>query len=364
MQDTSQPPPHKDIIIPSPPKQVRYTTLPNGKRTIVFQRKYDKLILLLHIHKSAGSFLCKRAFDNRLAAPYASNCNIQENQYCCGSNDTQIGLQDFVNATPFDLIATERELQETMDTSLVDYVVSLRDSKSRYYSHYQHVLRHWYSSSSPEGGVTITKPVVGVVVGVGVVVNETSAWLGNNTNNNDDPNNNSSRIAIAEFDPIHHADTDNFTRWTQGQPDNWNLRIICGPRCKSRPKFQITHELFQYTLQRLASFQHVIFVEDMQESYNQMALTYQWKVIDENDKNAKPTKRGNYNKTDVTMARWNPLMSALDDALYEFAKLKYYSGGSSELPYEFVNQAQVDEYFALGPLQNCTNVCCGQCTPY
>lgn len=330
--------------IPPPSQKVRYTTLPNGKKTILFQRKYDKLILLVHIHKSAGSFLCKRAFDNRLSAPFASNCNAQENQYCCGQNDTLAGLHDFINTSPFDLIATEREMQDTMDTSVMDYVVSFRDSKSRYYSHYQHVLRHWYYDGPTGTQGTANKPV-----------NETSEWLGSTHDGH-----NSSQL-LTSFDPIHQHD--NFTTWTKGQPDNWNVRILCGPKCKSRPKFQITQELFQYTLQRLASFRHVVFVEDMKDSYNQMAFTYQWKSIEENDDHAKPTKRGNYNKTYVTMAPWNPFMSALDDALYEFAKLKYYNQ-ESELPYEFVNQAQVNDYFALGPLQNCSNVCCGQCTPY
>ena len=30
-----------------------------------FQRKYPKMIHFLHIHKSAGTFLCKRAFQNK-----------------------------------------------------------------------------------------------------------------------------------------------------------------------------------------------------------------------------------------------------------------------------------------------------------
>jgi len=199
-------------------------------------------------------------------------------------------------------------------------------------------------------------------------VHKTSEWLGLMNAKNTDPSNNirhDNNSQIASFDSHNHQD--NFTTWTEGQPDNWNVRILCGPKCKSQPKFQITRQLFEYTLHRLAMFRHVLFVEDIRDSYNQMASTYQWKLLHK-DYMRKPTRQGNYDRSKVSTFQWNPHMSVLDDALYEFAKRKYnQDNNQSDLPNmrnDFANQAQVDQYFALGPLQNCTNVCCGPCTQY
>jgi hypothetical protein len=42
-------------------RKVQYTVLDNGRRSILPQRRYPKVIYFVHVHKSAGSFICKQA---------------------------------------------------------------------------------------------------------------------------------------------------------------------------------------------------------------------------------------------------------------------------------------------------------------
>jgi hypothetical protein len=98
----------------------------------------------------------------------------------------------------------------------------------------------------------------------------------------------------------------------------------------------------------------------MVDSFNAFATSYRWKPIQGED--GTRTKR-NYTATDVEQAEWNPLMSALDDALYEFAQ-RLYNSETAKLWDSFSNQAEVDKYFSMGPKQSCADICCGHCTPY
>jgi hypothetical protein len=344
----------------NPQYEVQYSTLQNGKRTILPQRKYKNVIYFLHIHKSAGSFLCKQAYQNRMSAPYQNNCNAQDDQYCCGKDSIK-ALYDFANTTHYDFVATERELYESMAPEAFDYVVSLRNSKSRYYSHFLHVMRHIRKGIKQRDETDVD-----------------SLWLwSGHQDSKGDMDHPMKRIQQeqardrirrqqkkrlkeqAKHNTSYHPLQD-FTTWSAGQPDNWNVRIICGRRCKSRAKFQVTYELFRYTLERLANFRHILFVEDMVDSFNAFATSYRWKPIQGED--GTRTKR-NYTATDVEQAEWNPLMSALDDALYEFAQ-RLYNSETAKLWDSFSNQAEVDKYFSMGPKQSCADICCGHCTPY
>uniref|UniRef100_A0A6V0C3A4 Uncharacterized protein n=1 Tax=Pseudo-nitzschia australis TaxID=44445 RepID=A0A6V0C3A4_9STRA len=171
-------------------------------RTHRFRRKYPRMIYFLHIHKSAGSFVCKQAFRNQLAADYKRNCNVRDDQRCCSSengsgkkprvrvageerdrdhhatndhdhdhdhpttstthhhNETEddaarassssTSFSDtfsarrqiaFARTAPYDLVAAEKELPEILLPDHYDYVVSLRNSRDRYASHWNHLMR-------------------------------------------------------------------------------------------------------------------------------------------------------------------------------------------------------------------------------
>ena len=390
--------------------KMKYSRDKRGRRTVIPQRKYDKVIFFIHIHKSAGSWMCKQAYRNRMSAAYGSNCNVQDDQYCCGENDSIQGLIDFANTTYYDFVATEREMYDAMEPNVYDYVVSLRQSKARYYSHYQMILRHtkngkrnhenkddedslWLWSGQQNSKHRIN-PSAGEAAGDDVDHNHPMKKLQqkmardrlrqqqrkkrmelakeNNNNKN-----------VPPYQPLR-----DFKTWSSGQPDNWNVRIICGRKCKSSAKFQITPQLFQYTLKRISLFRHILFVENMVESFNTFAEYYGWKreeVVEEQDKittnhndeknstvSNKKTHRHHHSyyptlddTKHLSETEWNPMMSALDDALYEFAKRKYQNNtlGSGRME-RFSNQDQVDYYFDMGPKQNCTDICCDQCSPY
>jgi hypothetical protein len=163
----------------------------------------------------------------------------------------------------------------------------------------------------------------------------------------------------------------NFTKWYYGQPDNYNVRMICGVRCTHIAKYRLSRELFRYALQRLTDFAHVIFVEDMEASFAAFARHYGWQY------NVAAAHHGQrLNATDLTSALqqqhsdWDPYMSVLDDALYEFAQRKYLGATKEDLKalmkkgVEFANQALVDEYFEKGPGRDCPNECCGVCSKW
>ena len=188
--------------------------------------------------------------------------------------------------------------------------------------------------------------------------------------------------------------------------------MICGSRCIDVPKYQLTKELFNYTLERIwYNFSYIIFVEDMEESFNRFATAYGWNN-DTNDSDSIPstatTRRQtaiqhqqHRDKTTATQTEkssssslhgWDPYMSVLDDALYEFAKRKYdydsrtddvatsnwnnnkngtnssshLSTSTVSLPLLeiFKNQDLLDQYFREGHLRNCTNACCGVCSKW
>lgn len=311
-----------------------------------YQRKYPRVLFFVHIHKSAGTLFCRLAYRNRVNTNRGSNCNVQDDQYCCGGEDTLEAQISFANRTYLDLVAIERELYDSMAPDYYDYIVILRDSKSRYYSHWSHLRRM-------------------IPVGPGVQTGGfgDSAWIfGNNTIVN---NRLRERAVPRGVDPLG-----NFESWSEGQPDNWNTRIICGAKCRSRPKFQITRELFEYTLQRANKFAHFLFVEDLEGSYNQFAKAYKWHkysdvistaLLDDQSKR----RRDNKNiEARVAREKWNPFMSALDDALYEFAKRKYHNVSEQELWQPFHNQTMVDRYFAEGYKVGCVNGCCFNCSAY
>jgi hypothetical protein len=283
---------------------------------------------------------------NRVNTNHATNCNVQKDQYCCGGKDTLQAQMRFANATAFDLVATEREMYESMVPDYYDYIVMLRDSKSRYYSHYSHLRRL-------------------IPIGPGFQVGGfgDSAWI---FGNNSIPDRKLRRREIPDDeDPLG-----SFSEWYRGQPDNWNTRILCGAKCRPRRKYQITQELFEYTLERINQFRHFLFVEDLESSYNQIAQAYDWYNFThaayayaiENKSNRRKDKDG----ADDQLGKepWDPFMSALDDALYEFARRKYHHIDDKVLWAPFGNQAILDRYFAEGPALQCLDACCGNCTSY
>jgi hypothetical protein len=255
--------------------------------------------------------------------------------------EAQIG---YANQTNFDMVAIEREMYESMAPDHYDYVVTLRDSKRRYYSHWGHL-----------------RALMPIGPGVQIGGFGNSAWIyGNNTIV--DIKTKKRRVHEGQ-DPLR-----SFAEWSEGQPDNWNTRILCGPRCRPQAKFQITENLFNYTLTRVERFAHFLFVEDMEASYDKFAAHYRLRNYSDMGASSefvqKMSNRSHDKDALVRQERWNPLMSALDDALYEFAKRKYQNMTHEQLLHPFSNQALLDRYFSEGMQIGCADACCGRCTSY
>jgi len=263
-------------------------------------QKEDRIIYFLHLHKSGGTSMCLAAAQNlgEDRVNLVDNCNVQSDQRCCGGSDSLEAQQAFARTTRYRFVANERDLYEALDTQDYRYVVTLRNSRERYLSHFRHMDR------------------------------ETPRYR------------------------------DPFSTWWTGQPDNWNVRKICGTRCSNVPKFQLTAQLFNYSLDRLDQFEDLLFVEDYSESYRRFAQRVGWAHASiPNGNQQGPIIQSSKNNNHTLLDDWDPLMSALDDALYEYAWAKY----RGEQP----PHPQVDTYFAEGPGRNCSTLCCTvRCSPY
>ena len=244
---------------------------------------------------------------HRLRTLARRNCNVQRDQRCCGREDTVEAQIRFANKTKFDFVAIEKEMYESMAPDYYHYIVILRQSKSRYFSHYNHVRRRALKAGNDD------------VIGT-------------------------------------------FHQWFSHQPDNWNTRILCGPRCLDMNKYQLTREIFQHTLDRLKLFEDILFLENMDKSYKKFTLKHGWPGNLMEAENV--AKEGESRSSVVPDHDWDPLMSALDDALYEYGQRK-----EAELePFdEFTPavQMKLDGYFLHGAAKNCTTVCCAdRCSLY
>ena len=277
-----------------------------------------KMIYFLHIHKAGGSALCHATYPNRLSANRKHNCNVQDDQRCCGHHDSFEAQVTFAQHSYYDFVASERELYESLAPEWYDYVTILRNSRDRYYSHYHHLM---LAKDDKQDGV---------------------------------PN--------------------SFPEWWSGQPDNWSTRMICGPKCvgvggeenTNNPiKYRISKDLFEYTLDRLAKFSDILFLESINASFTKFVQRHNWtnvgglKVVNQKQNHTAAAAIIQKEQQDG----WNPLMDALDNALYEFAQRKE----ANLVPfaqYSDAVQRELDHYFERGPLQNCTTLCCHECTVY
>jgi hypothetical protein len=285
------------------PRGYRNHHVSRGRR----RRPNDKIIYFLHIHKNGGTSFCNAAKMNHLSVSWKTNCNVRRDQRCCGREDSLTAQRQFAHTTTYDLVASEKEMYDAMDTESYDYVVILRQSLSRYLSHWRHV----------QSG-------------------------------------------------LDYSRKEAFDTWWKAQPDNYSTRMICGTQCMATPKFQLSRQDFQHTLSRLANFDSILFLESFQASYEEFANRHSW-----TDSNLgwKHKARENSDGNNYTSS-WDPLMSALDDALYAFAQRLLRSDEDSSTPPRLEdlpldNQQSLDHYFQEGPARNCDNPCCAtKCSTY
>jgi hypothetical protein len=290
-----------------------------------------KIIYFLHIHKSGGHSICRQAQENNMIANFENVCNVQKDQHCCGGEDSLAAQIEFAESTNYTFVASEKEMYDAMTTEYYIYVVVLRDSKSRYKSHWKHLVlnANTYSAADIKGDM--------------------------------DP------VHDRYMIPMHGVrySVGNMTKWWQNQPDNYNVRMICGSKCAEIPKYQITPELFKYTLMRLDKFSHVMFLEDMEHSFGEFTRQMGWNtpvnasVLHQNAKVENPTKFSRLPVENV----WDPFMTVLDDALYDHARQKYQERRIDNVVVgPATDHDLVRDYFQHGPSRNCANACCGECS--
>jgi hypothetical protein len=258
----------------------------------------NRTIYFLHIHKSGGTTMCTMAKKNGMTANYRRNCNVQGDWHCCGNADTVEAQHKFATTTTFSFVSSESYMYKAMDPTGFYYAVQLRTSSDRYMSHYQRVAR-----SAP-------------------------VWK------------------------YEHPGT--FETWWSHQPDNWSVRVICGPDCAHAPKYQISKDQWEETKRRLQAFDSIILLENFEETFGQFANKVGWSHG--NDASKSHQNGASYEREPVVM---DPFMTALDDALYEYAQ-QLISSGTGKL--SSTTESAIERYFREGSLQGCNNRCCGNCS--
>jgi len=269
-----------------------------------------RIIYFLHIHKSGGTNMCLAARENGMSTS-GRNCNVQPDQRCCGESDGFIAQRGYAQFTKYNFVANERTMYEAMDVESYRYVVLLRNSYDRYVSHWRNVCRE-------------------------------------------------------------HPNTfqESFEEWSKRQPDNWSLRQLCGTRCASVPKFQITEEQLKYTLDRLSKFEDILLLEQYNTTYAEFARKVGWnkmpvpKPYADNFSYPVVARRS----SDDTSG-WDPFMTVLDDALYEYAEQSLLARQDEMKKITSATTSKMTmtmkQYFELGPSRNCFTECChGECSLY
>jgi hypothetical protein len=361
-----------------------------------------RIFYFLHIHKAAGTSFCEAAQKNKMLVNKRKNCNVQLDQRCCGYSDTLLAQQEFAKTTSYNFVANEQDMYTAMDTEHYRYILILRNSYSRYKSHYKHTIKRPYGLGPRHS----RKPFY----------------------------------------------NDTFVSWWKGQPDNWNVRKICGTACQHVPKYSLSYEHFLFTLSRLLLFDDIIFVENFTNSFTTFAHKVGWeympihrKVNNKDDpydallakrslfrgrhpmeqrhrqlqdpwvhsdsnkgymdgsdtqlekhwfETTNSTKRNLHHRRlryrvprspddniphhgslhqlddkrqdEIDKKGWDFMMSSLDDALYEYALAKYRNNENIET-YQLsqASYQRISQYFLDGPKRNCTVPCCAiECTMY
>ena len=174
---------------------------------------HKKIIYFLHLHKAGGSTMCEWARQNYQIVP-KGNCAIDARQACCGGESIE-AQQKFALQTKYTFIANEDYMFSQMDMKYYDYVVTMRNSFSRYASHYRHILRDYGMKKD-------------------------------------------------------------FQTWMRGQPDNWITRHLCGTLCQNRPKYALTLQDTMLAYNRLRNFSDILFLESWRQNAVSFATKRKW----------------------------------------------------------------------------------------
>lgn len=167
-----------------------------------------KIVYFQHIHKSAGTTICKIARKAYKARP-KQNCNVDvgEQQPCCGRTPLENRKWAIERPGGYNFVANEQFMYDYMDTEAFDYLFSTRDPRARMVSDYLFQKRY-----HPE---------------------------------------------ITTLDYFLY-------KWDRRRGDNYMLRCICGQKCFFLPCGELTMEHLQYAMDRLDRFAYVFTVEEFE----------------------------------------------------------------------------------------------------
>jgi hypothetical protein len=219
---------------------------------------------------------------------------VQKDQRCCGGDTIKAHAQ-FYRETKYDFVASENYMYATMDTDRYTYITVLRNSLSRYYSHYNYI-----------DGNNITKT--------------------------------------------------NFSQWMDGQPDNWNVRHICGTKCMHIAKYGLGVHEFKFTVDRLRKFAHISLVEHYNSSITELSRILKW------EHNISVKINSLKYRIHATSSEYAN-MTYLDDLLYSYV-LAMQRGHTDRIKEEIISNASIYVQLNYNDRSRYSLPCGAACTLY
>lgn len=271
----------------------------------LYQPNDHRIIYFVHIHKSGGTTLCAAARANNALSDYEYNCNVKH--------------------------------------SIMDAEQRLSDPRccggDSLHQHYEYARRTHYGFVSNEWPMLDTIDVSDYHY----VVVLRHSW---------------SRYKSHQI----YYKANNLASFLDFQPDNYNVRMICGQVCLKRPKFHLTLQDLDYTVARLKLFDSIILLEDFNKTYTQFASRVGWKLWP-GRKNTMPSGKQKRPQLSNEEYEMRVSMTALDNALYEVAEALVENSEDRVLDDDFSysqeTQLGLKEYLVLqDKYSQCTRPCC------
>ena len=135
-----------------------------------------------------------------------------------------------------------------------------------------------------------------------------------------------------------------FDNWMATQPDNYNLRMICGTRCLYRPKYQLTREDLVFSLERLKEFDSILLLEFFNYTYGIFASKVGWKMY------AGRKTEGSLSGSSKQLPPMESYMHVLDDITYGLAKAIVYREDTTNVTDHLArHESTLTDYFDNAP---------------
>jgi len=280
------------------------------------------MTFFLHFHKAGGTTICQLAKMAGIHANFKKNCNVLPDQHCCGRTVEDQRSFVYEYSDKYDLVASERGLEDEVDFEYFNYVTILRHPFLRAQSHYNFVKDYYFGR--PKNYIIFSEPLKRLNKMDEFEKVKLAKKMRVNITRLPD-------IAANMLKPLKTEMT-TFGTWLKCQQDNYFTRMMCGRKCSQIVRGGLNKEHLQVAKSRLAKFDAVLILENFEESLLSLTHKMGWdfRRMGEKSKvfNAGSGKGSDYQDV-IESSRELRQLFTLDLELYRYAM--------------YLNQRQIEE---------------------